>query len=294
MDKSQVLIRAKEFIYDNARLLDRKRYEYHFEGGTSVDVINVLRNYQNPDGGFGNALEPDIRCPQSQPVPTEMALGIMEEVNHAEASMIKGIAKYLHDISLEQGSVPYVFKHASEYSHAPWWSTEDDTQPSINPIGRLVGLLYKQKACTDFFLEDWFKKHEQYIWNYMDHETPHGYHDIIQLITFLENTPDRNKAEIYQSRVDDYLLQPGVIERDPQAEGYVQKVLDWCPLSSSYPRKFVTEEDIKTHLQALLDQQQEDGGWTISWPAVSIGTECEWRGWVTVDRLRTLKSYGIL
>jgi hypothetical protein len=84
MGESQILSRAKDFLYKNARLLDRKRYEYHFEGGSSVEVINVLKAYQNEDGGFGNALEPDIRCPQSQPVPTEMALTIMEEVGFFE------------------------------------------------------------------------------------------------------------------------------------------------------------------------------------------------------------------
>lgn len=294
MSESQVLVRAKEFIYNYARLLDRKRYEYHFEGGSSQEVIDVLRTYQNQDGGFGNALEPDIRCPQSQPVPTEMALSIMDEVNHFDPVMIQDIAKYLQSISLEQGSVPYVFKHASEYSHAPWWSTEDDTQPSINPIGRIVGLLYKQRAYTDLFQEDWFMKHEQYIWKYIEHETPHGYHDLIQLITFMENVSDQNKVEAYQPLLDKHLQQPGVIERNLQAEGYVQKVLDWCPLSSSYPTKFVTDEELQAHLTYLLEQQQDDGGWPINFPAVSIGTECEWRGWVTVDRLRTLRSYGII
>jgi hypothetical protein len=53
-------------------------------------------------------------------------------------------------------------------------------------------------------------------------------------------------------------------------------------------------EELQDHLQVLIEQQQEDGGWPISWPALSAGTELEWRGWVTVERLRTLKSYGII
>ncbi|CAI6050004.1 hypothetical protein PAECIP112173_01350 [Paenibacillus sp. JJ-100] len=42
--------------------------------------------------------------------------------------------------------MPFVFKNASDYPHAPWWRTEEDSRPSINPSGRIVGLLYKQKA----------------------------------------------------------------------------------------------------------------------------------------------------
>jgi hypothetical protein len=91
MDEAKLLIRAKEFLYRNARLLDRKRFEYHFEGGSKAEVVNVLRTYQNQDGGFGNALEPDIRCPQSQPVPTEVALNIMEEVDYFDPYIVKGM-----------------------------------------------------------------------------------------------------------------------------------------------------------------------------------------------------------
>jgi hypothetical protein len=294
MGEAQILSQAKDFLYKNARLLDRKRYEYHFEGGSNVDVINVLKAYQNQDGGFGNALEPDIRCPLSQPVPTEVALTVMEEVDFFDPFIIKGIAKYLQNITLTDGGIPFVFKSASRYPHAPWWKTEEDDQPSINPTGKILGFLFKQKAYTDFYQEEWFLKSEQFIWGYLESGNPTGYHDGIQLITFLENVPETNKASKCWPAVDDWLNRPETIERKPLAEGYVHKVLDWCPVSSSYPRKFVSNEEIDNHLQVLIEQQQEDGGWPINWPALSAGTELEWRGWITVERLRTLKSYGVI
>lgn len=294
MGDDQILSRAKEFLYKNARLLDRKRYEYHFEGGSKEEIIDVLRAYQNQDGGFGNALEPDIRCPQSQPVPTELALTIMEELNYFHPDIIKGIAEYLRCITLEDGGIPFVYRSASNYPHAPWWKTEVDDRPSINPTGRIIGLLYKQMAYTDCYQEKWFLKNVQFIWDYFEKGHPMGYHDGIQLITFLENAPDTNKKNEHWANIDIFLTRPGTIERNPIAEGYVHKVLDWCPVSSSYPRKFVSDKEIKNHLQVLIEQQQEDGGWPINWPALSAGTELEWRGWITVERLRTLKSYKII
>jgi hypothetical protein len=155
-------------------------------------------------------------------------------------------------------------------------------------------LLYKQKAYTDCYQEEWFLKNAQFIWDYFENRSPTGYHDGIQLITFLENVPDTNKANKYCPSVDDWLSRPGIIERNPLAEGYVHKVLDWCPISSSYSRKFISDEEIKNHLQVLIEQQQEDGGWPMNWPALSAGTELEWRGWITVERVRTLKSYGVI
>ena len=55
--------RAEKFIYNNARLLERQLFAFHFKGGSREQVLTALSAYQNADGGFGHALEPDIRCP---------------------------------------------------------------------------------------------------------------------------------------------------------------------------------------------------------------------------------------
>jgi len=294
MENRRILERAKSFLYQNARLLDRRRYEYFFEEGSKEAVIEALRPYQNRDGGFGNALEPDIRCPHSQPVPTEMALTIMDEVDGFDPQILEGIVRYLRDITLQEGGIPFVFRSAGDYPHAPWWAAERDDRPSINPTGRIVGLLYKQKLRTDFYREEWFLKNVAYIWRVFDQEKPAGYHDGVQWIAFLQHTPEQERASAYWPAVDEWLSRPGTIERDPEAEGYVHKVLDWAPARDSYANKLISAADVQRHLQALVRQQQEDGGWPINWPPLSPGCEAEWRGWITVERLKTLRSYGIL
>lgn len=47
-------------------------------------------------------------------------------------------------------------------------------------------------------------------------------------------------------------------------------------------------------LEALAKKEQMDGGWPISWPAVSPGSELEYRGVVTLNALKTLRAYGML
>lgn len=295
MRQGKVLERAKDFLYKHARLLDRKRFEYHFEGGSNECVKGVLRAYQNIDGGFGNALEPDLRCPQSQPVPTEMALAIMAEVGAEDRAILELVAQYLGSITLPDGGIPFVFQSASLYPHASWWKTEADDVPSINPTGQIISLLYQLQAGDEMYEADWFRRNVSYIWRCIEEgELPQGYHDGVQWIAFLEHTPERERAKRGQSRLDEWLSRPGVIERDPKAAGYVQKVLDWCPTPDSYARKFVTDQEVEAHLDHLLQEQQEDGGWPINFPAVSSAGEAEWRGWVTVERLRTLKAYGVI
>ena len=48
--------RAADFIWRNARLLDRFRFAFHFLDGSQAAVLNTLRCYQNQDGGFGNGV----------------------------------------------------------------------------------------------------------------------------------------------------------------------------------------------------------------------------------------------
>src|SRR5690349_9511899 len=80
IDTDRLLSRATDFIWRNARLLERHLFAYHTAQGSADQVRAALRAYQNADGGFGNALEPDKRCPASQPIDAEMALRVLAEI----------------------------------------------------------------------------------------------------------------------------------------------------------------------------------------------------------------------
>ena len=54
---------AATFLHANARVLERRRFEHLFEGGPKAPVLDALRAYGNDDGGFGHAIEPDMRAP---------------------------------------------------------------------------------------------------------------------------------------------------------------------------------------------------------------------------------------
>jgi hypothetical protein len=293
--EDKVLSRARDFIYRHARLIDRRRYEYWFEGGSGEAVIQVLAAYQNEDGGFGHALEPDIRCPYSQPVPTEVALTTMMEVGHYDEGMFRRMIGYLRSITLPEGGLPFVHANVREYPHAPWWDPGRDNMPSLNPTGSIIGMLYRQTFDPSVTREEWFVKCVDYIWRTMEREEmPNGYHEYLQWMTFLTHTPERERAIPQLAKLDAWLRKPGSIELDVDAEGYVQKVLDIAPSPDSYARKFVSEEMLTLHLDALIARQQEDGGWPINWVTVSPVVEWEWRGYLAVERLKTLRAYGRL
>ncbi|MDQ6807191.1 MAG: hypothetical protein M3065_20070, partial [Actinomycetota bacterium] len=67
---------SERFIHANARLLDRHRLAVLLNDVSAAPVLDALRAYRNPDGGFGHALEPDVRAPESEPASTLHALEV--------------------------------------------------------------------------------------------------------------------------------------------------------------------------------------------------------------------------
>ena len=81
---NQTYLKARSFIYRNARPLDIARWQYHFEGGSKDAVLTALSSYQNEDGGFGHALEPDAWNPNSSPIQTWVAMEILREIGFTD------------------------------------------------------------------------------------------------------------------------------------------------------------------------------------------------------------------
>ncbi|WP_028563926.1 hypothetical protein [Paenibacillus pinihumi] len=294
-DPSMLLSKAHDYMYSNARLLDRRRYEFHFGNGSAEAVIDALRPYQNADGGFGGALEPDIRDPLSQPVPTELALHVMDEVGLFDSRILEGVRLYLKNLAVSgTGGFPRALRSINQAPHAPWWQTEDDTGPSLNPTGLILAKLYKQQAVTSFYEEEWFLQSDAYFRANMHKADQKDYHDVIQCIAFVEHAPADATTEQMRELLKDWLKSEDLVQRNPNAEGYVQKVVDWFPAPDCFGASDIPEEIISSHLDALIAQQQEDGGWMIPWPALSPACLSEWRGMITVNKLLTLKAYGRL
>lgn len=294
VEGQETLKRARSFIFNSARLLDRMRFAYHFEHGSREDVIRALEPYQNRDGGFGQALEPDMRCPDSQPVTTEMAISLLKEVGGWDSKLVPALLAYLEKLTLPGGGFPRATTAVNHYGHAPWWATEEDDIPSLNPTGKIVGLLLSSPLRQQLCDQDWIQAHLAFLWQMLEGSRPGDYHDGEQWLVFLANAPDSERAASLYPVLDEWLSSPGVIERDPHAVGYVQKVLDYAPTPESYAYRFVTKDEAELHLDELQKQQQADGGWLISWPAVSAASEQEWRGYVTINHLLTLRAYGRL
>ncbi len=283
---AMILEAAQTFIWGNARLLERLLFAYLFKEGKRQPVIAALRAYQNDDGGFGHALEPDKRTPNSQPVDQDFALRVLDGLGFDE-EMAQRVCGFLMSITTDEGGVPFVLPTVRNAPRADWWNTDDNPPASINPTASIAGLLYKY-GCHHV----WLDKVTPFCWRKIENLHEGSAHDFLCAISFLENTPDRERAEQAFQKISAQLFAKNLIAFDPQAEGYVKKPLEWAPTPNSLCRHLFDDSVIDNHLEAMASQQQVDGGWPISWPAISPMCEWEYRGVVTIRALKTLKAYG--
>ena len=282
-----VLTRAATFLWTNARLLERQRFAFHFGDGSGEAVLAALRPYQNADGGFGNALEPDIRCPQSQPVPVQHALEILDDVGFVP-ELVRPICEYLQSITTAEGGVPWILPSALAYPHAPWWTTADPPTASLNPTAVIAALFHKHQV-----QHAWLERATAYCWQNIAGQPPTDMHELGVVLEFLYHVPDRPRAEAELARLVEHLLTSGLLA-DAQATGYVRKPLDWAPTPDHPLRRYLSDAQVQAHLDSIKADQQPDGGWPITWEALSPGCEMEWRGVRTLEMLLILRANGRL
>jgi len=143
-----LLARARAFIYRQARPLDLARWQFHFENGSQAAVLTALAAYQNADGGFGYALEPDAWNPHSSPLQTWTATEILREIDCTDCShpMIRGILSYLGSGQAFDGRHwAAVIPSNDAYPHAPWWhsGSQSSSHHDDNPTACLAGFLLR-------------------------------------------------------------------------------------------------------------------------------------------------------
>ncbi len=288
---STLFSRAETFIWTNARLLERHLFANLFCGGPAEAVVTALKAYQNPDGGFGNALEPDNRCPDSQPIFVEHALYILEMANvltdpQVRAGLLLPACDFLQSVT-QEGGVPFVLPTANVYPHTPWMGAPDHPPAALNPTASIAGLLLKAGV-----RHPWLEQASAFCWKEIPASKAEGFHDLMPVITFLTNTPEHEKAAVELERITTIVRKPGTVEMDPNAGGYVQKPLDWAPTPASFCHQFFDARTLKLHLDTLAKRQQPDGGWPITWDPISPVVDYEWRGRLTINALVTLRAYG--
>src|ERR1700733_4629922 len=285
------------FLLSQARLLERRLFATAFLGQSATHVVDALRGYQNEDGGFGHALEPDIRCPASLPIYVEGAFqalaaagatgsaGPAGSAGAACQDMITRACDFLARIAAAadaDGAVPPAFPVIESFPRAAHW-TDWTYVPALNPTAGLVGLLYQLGVD-----HPWRAQAARYCWQQLETGgVPGDAHTLSEVMGFLAHVPERDRAEEQALSLAEHFGEIAMFHLDPAADGYGLTPLHLAPAPGSRWRPLFTDAQIDGHLDRLLKSQQDDGGWPVSWEPPSQAATLEWRGVITLQALRT-------
>ncbi|MGQ4404018.1 hypothetical protein ACN6K4_005613 [Streptomyces hayashii] len=291
------LFHAEHFVWLTARVLEQRVFAHDFLHGGADPVETALDAYRNEDGGYGHALEPDLRGPVSQPLHTARALAVLDSVGRLSGRRVERVCGYLTSVSTGDGALPAIHPSQRGYPAAPFIPIVDDPPSELLSTGPVVGLLHRNEVW-----HAWLFRATDFCWQAVDClERSHPY-EVEAAVAFLDSVPDRARALAAADRLgrlvrDQRLvvLDPDRLDAYPVAPGYAPGEhhfpYDFARTPQSLARAWFTDEEMTRSLDHLAAAQQKDGGWPIRWHSWAPGTALEARPMVTIEALRTLRAY---
>jgi hypothetical protein len=282
------LERAADFIWANARAVERALFVHRFLDGPADAVHAALGAYRNPDGGFGQGLESDARAPDSMPLHCDVALATLNAAGLRDPDWATGVADFLDSIAEPGGRVPIVTAAVTRYPHASHWSQPVFGGDSPNPTASLAASLIDQDIS-----HPWLERATTWCQTRLEQPLTEA-HEFICAFAFMEQVPDRQWAEKVTAGLVPQLDTAEWYRPDPGETRYGVTPLHLCPRSDSIARPHFDDAFLQTHLDALAAKQQDDGGWPINFEPPSPGAAVEWRGRWTLEALETLRAWARL
>jgi len=302
---------VRQWVYRNARHLELMIWKYEFENGSKEAVLDALSFYQNADGGFGNALEPDNWNPNSTPYSTANAISRLKTIGYADVQhpIVSGILRFLNSGAyFTENGWEWSIPTNNDYPHAPWWNFEqaDSTTEfglSCDIAGFVLSVCQKDselynKAVT--VIQNIVNR----LRNSIECDTAGGnVHRVCDLVETLQKYDMLDKF-------DAAFLPEASKKMVAQAIGMDSE--KWVEVGSS-PLEYITNPDsvfyndykdaVQHELDCLIETRPKQSVWGIGWSwydnqekyanAFSI-SENWWKSDIALSNIRILKHFNRL
>jgi len=300
----EAFAKARAFIFEYARPLEKATLAHEFEGGSVDAIFEALAPFQNTDGGFGNAMEPDFRLSDSSVLATTVGLQVLREYNAGvDHPLVQGAMRYLmNTYDAEYEVWPIIPPTADTAPHAPWWGYSDDIADSwggflANPRAEIVGSLHDyaelvpdalRNRLTDAILE--------HIECHADGIQMFDLHCYVRLLETRRLPPTvRTSLMDKLGPVVDRLVATDAEEW----QKYVLAPLEIVDRPES-PFADQLEDAVAENLDFAISRQAENGAWEPKWswgdsfPDVWTQAKLDWSGVITARTLKIINRFGRL
>lgn len=276
---------AIRFLEANARLLERRRMQRLLLSGSGAAVRTALLAYANDDGGFGSALEPDVRGPHSEPTAALHALEVFAELDALDDPAVGELAEWVAGVAEPDGGVPFVVPETASHPRGPWMAP---VPGGSHLTFAIAGVLYGRRL-------PWVAEGTAWCWSRLESDEPLDAYSLKFALDFLDAVPagseDDERATAAVAHQRPLISADGSVPVSGGTEGERIDLLEVSPRPGSRSRVLFTRDQVEADLDRLERAQQDDGGWQFDWLAWSPGQSAEWRGIVTLRALLALKAH---
>ncbi|MCJ7551505.1 MAG: hypothetical protein MUQ30_17685 [Anaerolineae bacterium] len=300
----EAFARARAFIFEYARPLEKATFGHEFEGGSVDAIFEALTQFRNADGGFGNALEPDLRLSDSSVLATTVGLQVLRDYSAgADHPLVQGAMRYLMSTyDVENEVWPIIPPTADSAPHAPWWGYSDDIAGRggsflANPRAEIVGYLHDYAALVPDALRN--RLTEAMLAHIERHADGIQMFDLHCYVRLLETK--RLPPAVRTSLMDK--LGPVVnrlVSTDAaEWEKYVLAPLEIVDRPES-PFADQLADAVAKNLDFAISRQAENGAWEPKWswgdsfPGVWTQAKLDWSGVITARTLKIISRFGRL
>ena len=285
---------AREFMLREARPLDLALWRHRFEGGPAKAIVDGLAPFQNPDGGFGHGLEPDLSTPASTAIATSVGLRHLRRAGvSADHPMVTRTMSWLA-ANITDGVWPIIGPQVDEGPHAPWWSWSEDLAATwqgfqFNPTGEILAALYEFRGTAPAGLVDAAEARMRRT--IAEFGAIEGAYDLRCAVILAET---KAAPRDLRTALCDLLLR-SVAAHDADDEH--APALDLAPEPDSLLAAAL-EDQIEPAAAALIAGQQPDGGWAPFWDWAFVDEAAwtvakqAWRGGLTRLAIEALSAHG--
>jgi len=297
--------RTRAFLMAQGRPLDRALFAWRFKGSAASEVVAELARFQNEDGGFGHALEADVRTPASSALATGIGLLMLVELDcPADHPMVRGAVNYLlstlNSETLVWRAVP---PGANAYPHAPWWHDEDGSLArlfdgcQIIPRAHILGSLHHfpglfPETLLSALTEETVKCIEQ-----VEVLGAGGGSDLRYAVYLAEAEylPHRHATRL-RTRIEKSI--PAVVVRDPAKWGAYGTTPLRLVTSPKAIGADLIQDELQAHLDFVVEYHSPEGTWEPDWTWGGVYPEAweqarqDWRSQKTLETLTILHAFG--
>lgn len=275
---------AEEFVLTRARLLERQRLAVILHDADLHGTLSALAAHQNADGGFGQALEPDVRAPHSETTATLTALELLEAHGALSHRFTSEALRWVESVARSDGGIPFMLSASDAFPHAPWMQPADQ--------GSHLTFAFAGIARSAGSAEPWVRRAEQWCWDQLSRpEEVNGY--LLKFaLTFLDAHPDDPRTAPAGTGLQRLVRADGCVSVPGGTEEEKLTPLALSPHPGRPSRSLFTDQQIQADIERLAADQQADGGWSFDWLEWCPAQGLDWRGVQTVAALSTLREHG--